>query len=554
MRRVTSAVAMAATPSPRPVRPSPSVVVADRLTGAPEGVREGRGGLVAARAEARDVADDLHRDVADLPAGVAHAAGRLGQEGDAGGAGPLGLRRAEVRAEVAEPGRGEEGVAGGVRGDVGVRVTLEPGRLVRPGQAGEVHRDARRRAGARRCRCRCAGCRNRAVRTSRRHHARRTRHNGRVTARRPPWALAGVLAGLAGLATSYATAMVLTIREAPVVAVAELVIRLTPGRGRGAGHLGAGPLGQAGAGRRDPGLPRGLLRARRAAGVEGLVAAAAGVVRPRRHRPGRGPRAARCRAGRHPAGAGRAASPGSPHTPPSPTRCTASGVGPTSSRASDGSSSWSPVRSRSPRWASPSAAASSAPGAGKSRRAAGCCASPASPGARRRPRPRVGLAGIAPWQTPNEDFYLIDTTLAKPTIDPEEWSLRIHGLVDRELVLTYSDLVARRDDGVVDHPQLRQQRGGRRTRRQRPLERRTTGRPAGRPRRRADADCVLQTSHDGWFCATPLAALTDDRDAMLAVAMNGRPLPHRARLPGAHGRARPLRLRLGHASGSSTWR
>ena len=40
-----------------------------------------------------------------------------------------------------------------------------------------------------------------------------------------------------------------------------------------------------------------------------------------------------------------------------------------------------------------------------------------------------------------------------------------------------------------------------------------------------EADCVLQTSHDGWFCATPLATLTDDRDAMLAVAMNGRPLP-----------------------------
>ncbi|HEY0644153.1 MAG TPA: oxidoreductase, partial [Nocardioides sp.] len=50
-----------------------------------------------------------------------------------------------------------------------------------------------------------------------------------MTDRRPPWALAGVLAGLAGLATSYATAMVLTIRESPVVAVAEQLIRLTPG-------------------------------------------------------------------------------------------------------------------------------------------------------------------------------------------------------------------------------------------------------------------------------------------------------------------------------------
>src|SRR6478735_4272016 len=58
---------------------------------------------------------------------------------------------------------------------------------------------------------------------------RTARHNGPVTARRAPWVLAGVLAGCAGLATSYATAMVLTIRESPVVAVAELVIRLTPG-------------------------------------------------------------------------------------------------------------------------------------------------------------------------------------------------------------------------------------------------------------------------------------------------------------------------------------
>jgi molybdopterin-dependent oxidoreductase-like protein protein len=39
------------------------------------------------------------------------------------------------------------------------------------------------------------------------------------------------------------------------------------------------------------------------------------------------------------------------------------------------------------------------------------------------------------------------------------------------------------------------------------------------------ADAVLQTSKDGWTCGTPLGALTDDRNAMLAVAMNGRPLP-----------------------------
>ena len=43
------------------------------------------------------------------------------------------------------------------------------------------------------------------------------------------WVLAGLGAGLAGLAVSYAVALALTIRESPVVAVAEAVIRLTPG-------------------------------------------------------------------------------------------------------------------------------------------------------------------------------------------------------------------------------------------------------------------------------------------------------------------------------------
>ena len=58
-----------------------------------------------------------------------------------------------------------------------------------------------------------------------------------------------------------------------------------------------------------------------------------------------------------------------------------------------------------------------------------------------------------------------------------------------------------------------------------------------------DADAVRQTSEDGWSCGTPLSALTDDRDAMLAIAMNGEPLPLEHG-PGAHGGARPLRVRV----------
>src|SRR5690606_35032254 len=48
--------------------------------------------------------------------------------------------------------------------------------------------------------------------------------------------------------------------------------------------------------------------------------------------------------------------------------------------------------------------------------------------------------GAAPWRTPATDFYRIDTALAVPTIDPEQWQLRIHGMVDREIVLGFDEL------------------------------------------------------------------------------------------------------------------
>jgi hypothetical protein len=55
------------------------------------------------------------------------------------------------------------------------------------------------------------------------------------------------------------------------------------------------------------------------------------------------------------------------------------------------------------------------------------------------------------------------------------------------------------------------------------------------------ADAVLSTSDDGWTAGTPLAALTDDRNAILAIAMNGEPLspehgfPVRMVVPGLYG-------------------
>ena len=135
------------------------------------------------------------------------------------------------------------------------------------------------------------------------------------------------------------------------------------------------------------------------------------------------------------------------------------------------------------------------------------------------------VRGIEKWRTPNDRFYLIHTAFAPPSILPSDWTLRIHGMVDRELTLTYQDLIGRElSEAWVTLCCVSNKVGG-------DLIGnafwsgvlvRDVLAEAGV---QAGADAVLQTSHDGWTCGTPLAALTDDRNAMLAVGMNGDPLP-----------------------------
>lgn len=138
---------------------------------------------------------------------------------------------------------------------------------------------------------------------------------------------------------------------------------------------------------------------------------------------------------------------------------------------------------------------------------------------------RLGVEGIAPWMTPTEDFYKIHTAIVVPAIEPTDWKLRIHGMVDREIVLTYQDLVDRKlTEGWITLNCVSNPVGG-------PL----IGNAWWSGVRVADllaeagvqpgADAVLQTSDDGWTCGTPLDALTDSRDAMLALSMNGEALP-----------------------------
>jgi DMSO/TMAO reductase YedYZ molybdopterin-dependent catalytic subunit len=137
----------------------------------------------------------------------------------------------------------------------------------------------------------------------------------------------------------------------------------------------------------------------------------------------------------------------------------------------------------------------------------------------------VGLEGIAPWRTSNDDFYLVHTALIPPAIEPKNWQLRIHGMVEREVVLTYDELMARQfTEAWVTLNCVSNPVGGSLIGNAWWSGVRTADllREAGV---REGADAVLQTSDDGWNCGTPLAALSDGRNAMLTVAMNGQPLP-----------------------------
>jgi DMSO/TMAO reductase YedYZ molybdopterin-dependent catalytic subunit len=137
----------------------------------------------------------------------------------------------------------------------------------------------------------------------------------------------------------------------------------------------------------------------------------------------------------------------------------------------------------------------------------------------------VGVDGVSPWKTAADDFYRVDTAILPPAIEPIDWQLRIHGLVDREIVIDYQQLLNRpMTQAWITLNCVSNEVGGDLIGNAWWSGFRVADllREAGV---HADADAVLQTSDDGWTCGTPLSVLTDDRNAILAVAMNGKPLP-----------------------------
>jgi DMSO/TMAO reductase YedYZ molybdopterin-dependent catalytic subunit len=137
----------------------------------------------------------------------------------------------------------------------------------------------------------------------------------------------------------------------------------------------------------------------------------------------------------------------------------------------------------------------------------------------------LDIAGLADVVTPNDRFYRIDTALIVPEVDPADWRLRVHGMVANEFELTWDELLALPlEESWTTLTCVSNEVGGTLIGNARWL-----GYPLrellARARPTADADMVLSRSIDGFTASTPLEALTDERNAVLAVGMNGAPLP-----------------------------
>ncbi|WP_330185255.1 molybdopterin-dependent oxidoreductase [Nocardia sp. NBC_01503] len=166
---------------------------------------------------------------------------------------------------------------------------------------------------------------------------------------------------------------------------------------------------------------------------------------------------------------------------------------------------------------------------------------PAGPKVEVDPAADLRIPGLSSYLTPNNDFYRIDTALTVPQVSKDDWSLRIHGMVDREIRINYADLGSRRAvEKLVTLTCVSNPVGGDLIGNASWLGYRLDELLA-EAGPHPDADMVLSRSIDGFTAGSPLAALTDGRDAMLAVGMNGEPLPtahgYPARLvvPGLYG-------------------
>ncbi|MDP2292515.1 MAG: molybdopterin-dependent oxidoreductase [Actinomycetota bacterium] len=148
--------------------------------------------------------------------------------------------------------------------------------------------------------------------------------------------------------------------------------------------------------------------------------------------------------------------------------------------------------------------------------------------------------GVSPFYTPNADFYRVDTALAVPQVPTEGWTLTVKGMVDNELRLSFDDLLARNlVEEDITLTCVSNTVGGKLV---------GTARWLGLPLRELldeagvqdGADQIIGRSVDGYTGGFPVSAAYD-RPALIAIGMNGEPLPidhgfpARLMVPGLYG-------------------
>ncbi|WP_394353813.1 molybdopterin-dependent oxidoreductase [Nocardiopsis mwathae] len=141
------------------------------------------------------------------------------------------------------------------------------------------------------------------------------------------------------------------------------------------------------------------------------------------------------------------------------------------------------------------------------------------------------LDGLTPFFTPDGSFYRIDTALTVPRIDATAWTLRVHGQGATERRYSFDDLLDRPDlmERDITLACVSNPVGGSYVGNARwigvPLAALLEEAGVRPPAEGGPADQLVSRSSDGMTIGTPVADVLDGRDAMLALGMNGRPLP-----------------------------
>ncbi|WTX76395.1 molybdopterin-dependent oxidoreductase [Streptomyces sp. NBC_00647] len=160
---------------------------------------------------------------------------------------------------------------------------------------------------------------------------------------------------------------------------------------------------------------------------------------------------------------------------------------------------------------------------------------------------QLRVPGVSPFVTANADFYRVDTALVVPKVDATAWRLRIHGRgVTRPMTLTFDDLLRRElIERDITLTCVSNEVGGPYVGNARWIGARLADLLAEcgvrLPSEGGPADQLVARSVDGMAIGSPVEDVMDGRDALLAVGMNGRPLPFehgfpvRMLVPGLYG-------------------